>query len=98
MRSLKNLLSIIKSPERLARKKIALDDKTIFYVFNKIITEEFGLIGKQKFTPDYFSNKTLFVKAENSAWSAELWTNRGKIINKINQEIGEEAVERIKMK
>ncbi|HAI73975.1 MAG TPA: hypothetical protein DCS28_03690 [Candidatus Moranbacteria bacterium] len=97
MRSLKSLLKI-KLPDRLARKKLILDDKTVFYVFNKIIAEEFGLIGKQKFTPDYFSNKTLFVKAENSAWSSEIWINRGKIIAKINQEIGEEAVERIKMK
>ncbi len=97
MKSLRSLLTY-KSPERLARKKLVLDDKTVFYVFNKVIAEEFGLIGKQKFTPDYFSGKTLFVKAENSAWSAELWTNRGKIIAKINQEIGEEAVERIKMK
>lgn len=97
MRSLRSLLNI-KLPERLARKKLVLDDKTVFYVFNKIIAEEFGLIGKQKFTPDYFSNKTLFIKAENSTWSSELWTNREKIINKINQEIGENAVERIKMK
>ncbi|MFA5961398.1 MAG: DciA family protein [Parcubacteria group bacterium] len=80
------------------QKKLVLDDKTVFFVFKKIIEVEFGQLGKQKFTPDYFAKRILFVKAQNSAWSAELWTNKARIIKKINEELGEEAVENIKMK
>lgn len=84
--------------QRKFRKIQALDDKTVFFVFRKIIRAEFGNLGVGKFTPDYFANKTLFIKAESPAWSAELWTNRGKIADLINKEIGDVVVERIKMK
>lgn len=83
---------------RKIKKARALDDKTVFFVFRKVIEDEFGLIGKQKFTPDYFANKVLFIKADNSIWSSELWTNKARIIKKINEEIGEDIVENIKMK
>jgi len=83
---------------RKIQKKQAIDDKTVFFVFKKVIEAEFGQIGKQKFTPDYFARKILFVKAQNSAWSAELWTNKARIIAKINTELGEAGVENIKLK
>jgi predicted nucleic acid-binding Zn ribbon protein len=90
-------LGDILSGRRLQKKQI-LDDKTVFFVFKKVIEEEFGQIGKSKFTPDYFAKKILFIKAQNSAWSAELWTNKARIIKKINEELGEDGVENIKMK
>jgi predicted nucleic acid-binding Zn ribbon protein len=93
MRALGDILS-----KRGIQKKQILDDKTVFFVFRKVIEDEFGQIGKSKFTPDYFAKKTLFVKAQNSAWSAELWTNKARIIKKINEEIGDEVVGNIKMK
>jgi len=83
---------------RKIQKKQAINDKTVFFVFKKVIEAEFGQIGKQKFTPDYFARKILFVKAQNSAWSAELWTNKARIIAKINTELGEAGVENIKLK
>jgi hypothetical protein len=93
MRALSDFLG-----HRKIQKKQTLDDKTVFFVFKKVIEAEFGQLGKTKFTPDYFARKILFVKAQNSAWSAELWTNKARIMKKINEEIGEEAVENIKMK
>ncbi len=83
---------------RKIQKRQILDDKTVFFVFKKIIEEEFGQIGKSKFTPDYFAKKRLFVKAQNSAWSAEFWTNKARIIKKINKELGEDGVEDVKIK
>ena len=73
-------------------KRNVIDDKTVFFVFRKVIEEEFGLIGKQKFIPDYFGKKILFIKVESSVWAAEIWTNKQEIISKINQEIGEIVV------
>jgi hypothetical protein len=84
--------------QRKIYKKQNLDDKTVFFVFKKVIEEEFGQLGKQKFTPDYFAKGILFIRADNSIWSAELWTNKARIINKINKEIGDVVVENIKMK
>jgi hypothetical protein len=83
---------------RKIQKKQILDDKTVFFVFGRVIESEFGQLGKTKFTPDYFAKGVLFVKAQNSAWSAELWTNKARIMKKINEEIGEDVVGNIKMK
>ena len=93
MKALGDILS-----KRGLQKKQLLDDKTVFFVFKKVIEAEFGQIGRQKFTPDYFAKGILFVKAQNSAWSAELWTNKARIIKKINEELEEEGVENLKMK
>jgi hypothetical protein len=80
------------------KKNTALDDKTIFFIFKKVIEEEFGQIGKARFTPDYFAKRVLFVRAQNSAWSAELWMNKARIIKKINHEISEDVIGDIKLK
>jgi len=86
----------------LASKKIqpplSLDDKTVFYIFDKVIKEEFGNLGAGKFSADYFNNKKLFIKSTSSAWASELWLNKEKIRQKINRLIGEEAVKEIKLK
>jgi predicted nucleic acid-binding Zn ribbon protein len=79
-------------------KKTSLTDKDVYYIFRKIIQEEFGAVGIEKLVPDYFDGKTIFVKSESSAWLSELWTNKGRIMRKINEEIGEEIVKNIKTK
>lgn len=93
MKSLKDLL--IKKRTTISQE---LDDKTVFYIFKKIIKEEFGNIGVEKLKPDFYKNKTIFIKPINSVWAAELWSNRVKIIRKINIEIGREVVKKIKTK
>ena len=84
--------------QKKIKKKQVLDDKTVFFIFKKVIEMEFGQIGKQKITPDYFAKGVLFVKAQNSAWLAEFWTNKTRIMKKINEEIGEDVVSNIKTK
>ncbi|HRY82537.1 MAG TPA: DciA family protein [Candidatus Moranbacteria bacterium] len=93
MKSLKNLLY-----KREKKKSIALTDKDIFYIFSKIIKEEFGNVGAEKLKADYFKNKTIFVRSSSSAWASELFSNRNTIIRKINKELGEGEIREIKMK
>jgi hypothetical protein len=97
MESLKKLL-IKKTSTNKVQKNTCLDDKTVFFIFKKIIQEEFGTLGLEKFTPDYFSNQTLFIKSNSSAWSSELLMGKKRIMRKINQEVGSEAVTEIKIK
>ena len=97
MKSLKNLLNKKFSPA----KKIApgkLDEKTVFFVFQKIIKEEFGNVGAANFQPDYFDGQKIFLKCQSSNWASELWLNRQKIIRGINKELGEEMISEIKIK
>ena len=93
MRDLKSLLN-----RRKDLKKIAFDTKDVFYIFNRIIKREFGEIGAAKFQADYFGKRVLVVRCESSAWASELWNNKGKIIRKMNEELGEGAVEKIRTK
>lgn len=93
MKSLGNL--ILKRKKEI---KITLTDKDIFFVFGKVVKEEFGNFGVGKFQPNYYKNGTVFVKSENSLWASELWTNRNKIIKKMNSELGAKVIRDIKMK
>lgn len=86
----------------LAKKNIfqprVLDDQTVFFVFKKVIKEEFGNVGIEKLIPDYFNNKTLFVKSDSSAWASEMWLQKDRIVRKMNAELGERTIEKIKVK
>jgi hypothetical protein len=93
MKSLKNLLY-----KREDKKSIALSDKDIFYIFDKIIKEEFGNVGASKLKADFFKNKTIFVKSTSSAWANELFLSRNMMVRKINKELGDGVIREIKMK
>lgn len=97
MKSLENLLKK-KFSKKNQERKVELDEKTIFFIFKKIIQKEFGDVGSGKFSPQHFSNKTIFIKSNSPAWSAELWMNEKRIVSKINQELGEGIIEKIKVR
>ena len=83
---------------RNLKKTVRIDDKTVFFIFKKVIQDEFGMVGLEKFFPDYYAKETLFIRAENSVWANELWLNREKIIKKMNQEFGEDIILKLKFK
>jgi hypothetical protein len=93
MKSLKNLLD---KHKRIA--KHSFDDKDVFYVFSRVIKEEYGSYGAEKLKADFFKNRVVFVKSESSNFASELWLNRQKIIRKMNAELGEGAIREIKIK
>ena len=93
MKSLSNLLS-----KRKQKIKTALNDKDVFYIFGKVIREEFGNLGAGNLRADFFKNRTIFVKSSSSVWAGELWNNRSRIVRKINAELGEGEIAGIKIK
>lgn len=74
-----------------------LDDKTIFFLFEKVIQEEYGNMGRANLRPDYYKNGKLFVKAVSSNWASELFQNRTRFIQKFNEELGREELREIKV-
>ena len=72
-----------------------IDDKSIFFLFKKIVREEYGAKGGQSFIPQLFKNKKLFLKAKSSNWANEIWVNRQEIVKKINSEIGKDELQDI---
>jgi len=93
MKALKNYLA-----KRDVFQPKTLDDQTVFYVFRKVIKEEFGNVGIEKLIPDYYKNRTIFVKSDSSAWSSEMWLQKDRIVRKMNAELGEGSIEKIKVK
>lgn len=97
MKSLKNLLTK-KFPAKNKISKMVLDDKTVFFVFKKVIQEEFGNLGVENFRPNYYKNGIVFIKCQSSNWASELWLNKNKIVRRINKELGENIIKEIKIK
>lgn len=94
MKSLGNLLR----KKNVFQKKTVLDEKTAFYIFREVIREEFGQQGAQKLIPDYFRQKTIFIRFTSSAWAAELRLMSREIIAKINKRLGNKLIDEIKFK
>ena len=92
---MKNIGSLLKKKE--FSQKIPLDDKSIFFVFSKIIKNEYGNRGIENLKADYFKNGKLFIKTENSNWANEIWLNREDIIAKINRELGTNEIRELSL-
>lgn len=92
MKALKDLLKN-KKPQN-----IDVSDKDVFYIFQKILKEEYGNVGVGKIKADFFKSGKLFLHAESSAWAAEIFSNRSDIIRKMNEKLGQETVKEIKFK
>jgi len=82
---------------KMQQKKVALSDKEIFYLFERIIKAEYGNQGAKNLKATYFKNGKIFIKSESSIFSNELLLNKNDIIRKINQEIGNEEIKDIKV-
>ncbi len=95
---IKSFKSLIGDEKKYLTKKITPEKETVFYVFKEIVRENFGKIGSEKLISDYFSKGTLFVRAQNSTWSSELWINRKGILRQLNKKLGGDFVKEIKMK
>lgn len=93
MKKLKDLLSANR-----VRKKTNLDEKSLYYFFNKIIEREYGNKGLANLKADFLKNGRLFIKAKSSVWANDLWLNKEEIVEKINKEIGTREVTEIKIK
>lgn len=93
---MKSLQSLLLKRKTAGKKNFS--DKDVFYVFNRVIQEEFGNTGAEKFRADFWKNGLIFVRSESSVWANELWTNKSKIVRKMNEKLGEGVVKGIKTK
>ena len=80
------------------RKITVLDEKTVFYIFKKVIKQEYGNKGEENLKPDFYKSGKLFIKTQGSSWASEIWINRQDIIKKMNQELNTEEIKEIKVK
>jgi len=73
-------------------RRVAIDQQSVFYVFQLIIKEEYGAQGAENITPVFFKDKKIFIKATGSTWASEIWLRRGAIVRKVNAKLGGEEI------
>jgi hypothetical protein len=73
-------------------KRALIDEKSIFYVFQSIIKEEYGRQGQENIKPSSFRERKIFIKAGGSNWASEIWLKRGEIVKKMNEQLGGEEI------
>ncbi len=91
MKLLKNFLNI-----KRFNKRIDLDEKTVFYIFEKIIKREYGKMGEVNIRPRFYKKGKIFIETGSSNWANEIWLNRQSLVKKINQELGSDEIKEIK--
>jgi len=91
MKLLKNFLA-----GKNFNKKTDLDEKTVFYIFEKIIKREYGRMGGENIQPRFYKKGKIFIKTQSSNWANEIWLNRQSLVKKINRELGSDEIKEIK--
>ncbi len=88
MRSLKDFIGKRGGSIEVAK----LDDKTVFFIFRKLIREEYGSRGAAELEPVAFVDGVLSIKANNPLYSSELWVRRETMREKMNTALEQDVV------
>jgi hypothetical protein len=92
---MKNLKQLLK--QKKVGTHAQLDQKSVFYVFQTVIKDEYGRQGLENLKPVSYQDNRIFVKALESAWASEIWLRRGEIVKLINRQLGIEEIKDISM-
>lgn len=74
-----------------------VDDKTVFFLFRKIVREEYGLRGGLELEPVEFREGVLSVKANNPLYASELWMRKEALLSHMNQSLEQEVVKELRL-
>jgi hypothetical protein len=74
-----------------------IDDKTVFFIFRKMIREEYGTRGSAELEPVAFAEGILSIKANNPLYSSELWVRRETIRERMNVALEQDAVQELRL-
>ncbi len=93
MRALKSLLE-----KKKIKNSPDIDEKTIFYLWQKIVEREYGKQGTNQIKFGLYKNQTLFLNINNSNWRNEIWMMKDFLRQQLNREIGQEEIKKIVIK
>jgi hypothetical protein len=92
---MKDLKQILKNKK--VGNRVTLDEKSVFYVFQAVIKDEYGKQGIENFEPISYEDNMIFVKAGVGAWASEIWLKRTEIVKLINKQLGVDEIKDISM-
>ena len=99
MRSLNHLFDARKQVEKKMAQSVlvSLDAKTVFFLFTRIVRDYYGKRGGMAIHPLKYENQILFIKVASPLWANELLVQQEEFCKQLNQEIGSEAVQSIRI-
>ncbi len=77
-------------------RKNEIDDKTLFFLAEKVISAFYGTRGRENVIPRYFRDGKLYLACHSPLWANELWMTRDTLCERLNREIGHDLVKEIK--
>ncbi len=92
MRTLKELL-----PKKSRSGGGDIDEKTIFHIAKRVVVEEYGVRGGENIVPVFYKEKKLFLSPRSSLWASEILLQRRHLCQRINEVLGREEVQEIKV-
>jgi hypothetical protein len=69
-----------------------IDDKTIFFIFGRIIQKLYGEQGRKSITPIVFRNGIIVARTKNPLWANEIMLYQDVLKDNLNKEIGQSTV------
>jgi predicted nucleic acid-binding Zn ribbon protein len=72
-----------------------VDEKTVFFLFEKILSEEYGMRGKENVQPYSYEDKVLFLYTEKSLWLSEMDMENERLRERLNALLGGDFVQKI---
>lgn len=98
MRNLSELLSKkTKRYQEVPETKI-LDEKTLFFLFVKILGEEYGQRGRNMIFPEQFIDGVLRVRVASPLWANELMLQKALLCERLNHAFGSKVLEDIEIR
>lgn len=98
--AMKKISDMMKAPRASVAeqgvKKVEVDDKTLFFLSEKVVEALYGTRGRENVTPRFFRNGKLYFSCHSPLWANELWMTRETFRERINREVGREIVKEIK--
>lgn len=97
MRSLRELLPLEKHSSKGVQTQRAVDEKTVFFLFDQIVEQEYGKRGRAGIFPAQYEDTRLTVKTKSPLWANELFIQQATLIDRLNASIGQEIVTELKI-
>ncbi len=78
------------------RKARVIDEKTIFFLVEKILEEEYGKRGVASVVPRYFDGRKIFLSCKSSLWVEEVTAFQSDLLRRLSEQ-GVDGVTDIKV-
>ncbi len=75
-----------------------IDEKTVFFLLEKVVESIYGKKGKENILPESFTKGTLSIFVYKSLWFTEVSLEKKSLMDAINSELGKAVIESIHVK